>query len=285
MSERVPDMFARLQKWGSGPLFAAHEDDLVTIDGVQFLTGYEEASTSERFTLVKVPDHRTAFLDLLTEFHGGRIVELGIAEGGSTALIAITAAPAALLAVDIEPVPQPALEELIARRDLGRSVHTRYGLDQADREGLDRAVTEAIGDEPLDLVLDDASHELDPTRTSFEVLFPRLRHGGLYAIEDWSSDHGFKEAMIEHFRNASDEDRAALRRSLQESGGQPAAPTRRPLLDLAVELVLARALMGEGAIAEVIASRWWLMVRRGTEPLDQTFRLGDVAHDHFGYLG
>ena len=35
-------------------------------------------------------------------------------------------------------------------------------------------------------MLDDASHELDYTRASFNTLFPRLRSGGLYIIEDWS---------------------------------------------------------------------------------------------------
>ena len=39
--------------------------------------------------------------------------------------------------------------------------------------------------EPLDLVIDDASHLYGPTMASFEVLFPRLRPGGLYVIEDW----------------------------------------------------------------------------------------------------
>ena len=31
----------------------------------------------------------------------------------------------------------------------------------------------------------DASHWLEETRTSFEILFPRLRPGGVYVIEDW----------------------------------------------------------------------------------------------------
>ena len=39
---------------------------------------------------------------------------------------------------------------------------------------------------PLDLVIDDGSHLLEETRTSFETLFPRLRKGGLYVVEDWN---------------------------------------------------------------------------------------------------
>ena len=32
---------------------------------------------------------------------------------------------------------------------------------------------------------DDCSHEYQPTRASFNELFPRLRSGGAYVIEDW----------------------------------------------------------------------------------------------------
>jgi SAM-dependent methyltransferase len=39
---------------------------------------------------------------------------------------------------------------------------------------------------PLDLVFDDASHFYRFSKVSFETLFPLLRPGGLYVIEDWS---------------------------------------------------------------------------------------------------
>ncbi|HKA85599.1 MAG TPA: class I SAM-dependent methyltransferase [Acidimicrobiales bacterium] len=285
----VPRNLAMLHAaFGSGPLFAPTDDDLITYEGVELISGYEHASTPERFVIVKQPPHRDAFIELCRRVRGGRIVELGIAEGGSTVLAALAAEPSALLAVDIEPEPLEALEEFIAARALGARVHTRYGIDQGDRDRLARTVDEAIGTGPLDLVVDDASHVLDLTRTSFEVLFPRLAPGGLYAIEDWNADHVFQEAMIEHFRTASTEKRAELARSLREaatSSPTPDPPARRPLLDLAVELTLARACDAEEAIAEVVITRYWLLVRRGPGALDgTTFRLADVAHDHFGYL-
>ena len=40
-------------------------------------------------------------------------------------------------------------------------------------------------DRAIDLVIDDASHVYEPTLASFETLFPHLRPGGLYIIEDW----------------------------------------------------------------------------------------------------
>jgi predicted O-methyltransferase YrrM len=289
MSADIPQNLARLRAaFGSGPLFAPTDDDRITFEGVDLISGYEHASTPERFVIVKQPPHRDAFIEMCRSVRGGRLVELGIAEGGSTVLAALAAEPSALLAVDIEPEPLAALEEFIAARDLGARVHTRYGIDQGDRDQLTRAVDATIGTAPLDLVVDDASHALDPTRTSFEVLFPRLAPGGLYAIEDWNADHAFREALMEHYSTASAEERAELARSVRDaatSSQAPAGPARRPLLDLAIELVLARARGAEDAIAEVVVNRYWLMVRRGPAVLDgTTFRLADVAHDHFGYL-
>jgi predicted O-methyltransferase YrrM len=289
MSGDVPKNLAMLRDaFGSGPLFAPTADDLITFEGVELISGYEHTSTPERFVIVKQPRHRDAFIEMCRSVRGGRLVELGIAEGGSTVLAALAAEPSALLAIDIEPEPLEALEEFIATRGLGTRVHTRYGIDQGDRDRLARTVDEAIGTDPIDLVVDDASHALDLTRTSFVVLFPRLAPGGLYAVEDWNADHVFREAMTEHFRTASTRERADLARSLREaatSSSAPDPPARRPLLDLAVELTLARAREAEEAIAEVAINRYWITVRRGPGALDgTTFRLADVAHDHFGYL-
>jgi predicted O-methyltransferase YrrM len=289
MSADIPKNLAMLRAaFGSGPLFAPTDDDLITFEGVDLISGYEHASTPERFVIVKQPPHRDAFIEMCRSARGGRLVELGIAEGGSTVLAVLAAEPSALLAVDIEPEPLAALEEFIAIRDLRARVHTRYGIDQGDRDQLTHTVDATIGTAPLDLVVDDASHALGPTRTSFEVLFPRLAPGGLYAIEDWNADHAFREALMEHYSTASTDERAEFARSVRDaatSPDAPAGPARRPLLDLAVELVLARARGAEDAIAEVVVNRYWLMVRRGPAVLGgTTFRLADVAHDHFCYL-
>lgn len=57
-------------------------------------------------------------------------------------------------------------------------------MNQEDREAV-REIAEHEFDAPLDLVIDDASHLYEPTRTSFDALFPLLRPGGLYIVEDW----------------------------------------------------------------------------------------------------
>ena len=53
---------------------------------------------------------------------------------------------------------------------------------QTDRDFL-LQVVEASGGH-FDVIVDDGGHSMDQQLTSFEVLFPLLRHGGIYVIED-----------------------------------------------------------------------------------------------------
>jgi hypothetical protein len=63
---------------------------------------------------------------------------------------------------------------------LGPRVHTLRG-DQASTDDLGRAVATLP---QLDVVIDDGSHRGDDIVTSFRFLFPLLRAGGMYVIED-----------------------------------------------------------------------------------------------------
>lgn len=144
-------------------------------------------------TLHKPRSFVEAYLELVDELQGGRLVELGVFRGGSTALLAELYRPASLVALELAPDPPEGLVAYRQRSPLGDRVHAHFGVDQADRTTVARLVDEAGA--PLDLVVDDASHLLGPTMTSFEVLFPRLRTGGLYVIEDWSSQLALADAL------------------------------------------------------------------------------------------
>lgn len=51
----------------------------------------------------------------------------------------------------------------------------------------------------IDIVIDDGSHKLDDQLRSFQILFPKLRKGGLYVIEDIGSiDHVGKTFLNLH---------------------------------------------------------------------------------------
>ena len=60
-------------------------------------------STPGRFCIAKPPWLIEEYRAICDEFAGGRWFELGIAEGGSTALFALWACPERFVAVDLEP--------------------------------------------------------------------------------------------------------------------------------------------------------------------------------------
>ena len=106
------------------------------------------------------------------DYKDANIVELGISCGGSTALIAQTAEPKKLVALELSDEPVKQLERFLEETNRRATIHPYYGVDQADRATVTRILDDEFGTEPLDLVTDDASHLLDLTRTSFEMLFP-----------------------------------------------------------------------------------------------------------------
>jgi predicted O-methyltransferase YrrM len=161
--------------------------------------------------LCKEPGQTVDYATMLAEFTDANIVELGIHKGGSAALLALLARPRRLVALDIEPTPAEALTEFIDAGGHGDRVHAHYGIDQADRTTLAAIVDREFGVEPIDLVIDDASHLLDPTRASFETLFPRVRPGGLYCIEDWRWQHQMSDGISARLHRPEERETFAAR--------------------------------------------------------------------------
>jgi methyltransferase family protein len=79
-----------------------------------------------------------------------------------------------------------------------------FGLDLFDKRGLeedririvqgsqdDPSVIESLVAEtgPLDIVIDDGSHDNVHVRATFELLFPHLRDGGIYVVEDLQTSY------------------------------------------------------------------------------------------------
>lgn len=79
-----------------------------------------------------------------------------------------------------------------------------FGIDVADKSAVeedrirvfrgsqqDAAFLEQVVAEtgPLDIVIDDGSHRNADVVASFEALFPRLREGGIYAVEDTQTSY------------------------------------------------------------------------------------------------
>jgi SAM-dependent methyltransferase len=158
------------------------------------LTGtvkYGEPEREEEFLIFKPRPLIERYATLVAELRPQRIFELGIKTGGSTMFFAEFARPLRLVAIDREPLSQviERIQAQAAQADLAEVVRAFGDVDQADRARLAEIVEEQFDGSPLDLVVDDCSHLYEPTRASFNELFPRLGPNGVYVIEDWQWAH------------------------------------------------------------------------------------------------
>lgn len=122
-------------------------------------------------------------------FSPAHVVELGIWDGGGAAFWFEMLQPRKLVALDLSTRGDSQyFRRYVTDRNLAGRLNTHWGVNQADRARLRTLIADEFP-APLDLVIDDASHIYEPTKASFEVLFPFLRPGGLYVLEDWAWAH------------------------------------------------------------------------------------------------
>jgi predicted O-methyltransferase YrrM len=112
-----------------------------------------------------------------------RVLEIGVYQGGSFVFLDQLLKPEKISAVELSTLPLPALDQYV-RHNIDRA-RVHYGTSQDDVSRLTEIVAQDLGGE-VDLVVDDASHFYEQTKATFETVFPMLRPGGIYLIEDWS---------------------------------------------------------------------------------------------------
>lgn len=144
--------------------------------------GSKITSKDNTFLLMKA-EHFLKHYTSLDPKEYRRVLELGVYQGGSFVFLDQLLQPEKISAVELSTTPLPALDKYVAaNKDRARLY---YGTSQDDAKKLKEIVNADFGGE-LDLVVDDASHFYEQTKTSFKTLFPLIRPGGLYIIEDWS---------------------------------------------------------------------------------------------------
>jgi hypothetical protein len=175
--------------------------------------------------------------------------ELGLWEGGSIPFWYETLRPEKIVGIDLKERQDSAyFQRWVKDRGLDDRVKTYWGVNQADSARLlDIVGCEFSG--LLDIVIDDASHVYEPTLTSFQTLFPRVRPGGFYIIEDWAWEH-WAECHKPTF-------------GLAKSKG---------LTELVAQLVKAAG-TSEGPIKRVTAYQGFAVVERGDAALPEPFIL------------
>jgi len=107
------------------------------------------------------------------------ILEIGVYQGESTKALSRRFPDALVVALDLN------LRDI----DFSGCGNVRYlQCDQADGAKL-KSICEEHFPDGLDLVIEDASHIGHLSRLTFDSVFPHLRHGGLYIVEDWGTGY------------------------------------------------------------------------------------------------
>jgi predicted O-methyltransferase YrrM len=242
----------------------------LTLHGTRFRSGVGPGIKAgpDELRLMKPRWMIERYVELIEALRPKHILELGIHFGGSVAFLAMLAKPEKHVAVDLRPGSSAQFENWLASHV--EVVRPYYGVDQADVAALRKIVATEFPDSPVDLVIDDASHRLEPTQESFNVLFPLLRPGGVYVIEDWSADHRLDRFM--------EEDPVAAERVRRAVADRPELLNQVPLTRLVFEIVLASAYTD--LIDSIEIRRGWLSVIKGLEQPDpEDF---DIAKCHLG---
>lgn len=136
-----------------------------------------------------VDQYERYFQDRARPLEVRNVLELGMWDGGSIAFWFENFQPRKHVALDLlDRTDSPYFLRYRDSRGYQDRIATHWKTDQSDKARL-REIVAAEFDGPLDFIIDDASHLYGPSRASFEALFPLLRPGGIYVLEDWAWDH------------------------------------------------------------------------------------------------
>ena len=146
-----------------------------------------ESSSDETITLFKHPEFVLNYLKLLAGLRVENMIEVGIWDGGSAVFFWHLLKPAKLCCIELKD-SAPYLSRYIEQQQIGGSFPVYLGVDQSDKPRIQEILAREFERKTLDLVIDDASHLYAPSRATFEIIFPRIRNGGLYILEDWKTN-------------------------------------------------------------------------------------------------
>ena len=125
------------------------------------------------------------------QIHIKTILEIGTYEGVSTKILSKCFPNSKILSLDInvQQIDFSSFENVIYRQ-----------ADQTRQDQLIPLITE-IFPEGIDLVIDDASHVGIYSKQTFEIVFPLVKSGGAYFIEDWGVGYWDSAADGSRFQN------------------------------------------------------------------------------------
>jgi Methyltransferase domain len=165
-----------------------------TLDEIALRHGTDKASTGHGFTAIYEP------LVVSLRESSVALLEIGVFHGASLRTWADYFPNGKIVGVDNQPL---ALAHESAR------ISVEIG-DQADFDFM-RAVADEHG--PFDLVIDDGSHFPAHQRASLDALWPALKAGGFYIVEDihtsyfgrWSGGYRKPGTLVEYVKEVVDD--------------------------------------------------------------------------------
>ncbi len=143
-----------------------------------------------------------------------RVVELGVYEGASLRMWRDYFPRGEVYGVDISPG---------AMKYAGDRMHVYIG-DQKSPEVLDRVLADSG---PIDLVVDDGSHRYTEQQGTLTYLWPHLKPGGVYIMEDihtsyierWGMTYRAEETTVELLKQIIDDIHVATHKQSPVLGG------------------------------------------------------------------
>lgn len=208
------------------------------------------------FILMKGRDCINGYLDILPRREQyDDVLELGIMKGGSCVLFNELLKPKRHMAIDIAHLKSglPEFTQYVAGQ--GRKFHAQHRVSQDDPATIVSTYETTFGAKAeFDLIVDDASHNYTLSLASFNALFPRMKVGGVYALEDWGWAHWpgrFQEGTHPEYKNPA-------------------------LSNLAIHALLGVTGAG-GIISEIIAKPNTVFIIRGAAPIRDGFQINKAA--------
>jgi SAM-dependent methyltransferase len=126
------------------------------------------------------------------------LLELGVAMGGSLEIWSGAFPQGKIVGVDLRAplVPSPGGHGYVPYKFKGENI--RFFQGSQDDASLMDEISTAEAPDGWDIIIDDCSHIGKLTLDSFSILFPRLKPGGFYFIEDWGAGywHNFPDGKL-----------------------------------------------------------------------------------------
>jgi cephalosporin hydroxylase len=162
-----------------------------SVDDVKFfcsLDDYTRKTNDDRIIILKDRASLESYREVLENTRVRNVLEFGVLEGGSAVLFTLLMELEKFVGIDLNDSAR-GIEPFLAQHEVGKKIKFYFRVSQSDEGAVRKVIESEFVRGPIDLIIDDASHQYAHTKRTFEIAFPHLRPGGLYVIEDWGWPH------------------------------------------------------------------------------------------------